>query len=132
MTFLGPTVLAVKAALSDEADERQNALAEAEGILDSGCVAHNNMWFPRITLDIHLQHNNWSEVERQAPRLEAYTSKQPLAWADFMIARGRALAAWGRGERNDNLVAEITRLRDQARQAGLVHDLPTLDAGHQR
>jgi len=127
MTFVGPTVLAVKAALSDDADERQNALAEAEDILDSGCVAHNNMWFPNITLDIHLQHNNWSEVERQATRLEAFTNEQPLAWADFMIARGRALAAWGRGERNDDLVVEITRLHDQANQAGLMHALPALE-----
>ncbi len=128
MTFIGPTVLAVKAALSDHADERHNALAEAEGILDSGCVGHNYFWFPKMVIDIHLKHNNWSEVERQATRLEAYTSEQPLAWADFMIARGRALAAVGRGERNDDLIAEIVRLRDQARQAGLVHALPALES----
>jgi class 3 adenylate cyclase/predicted ATPase len=127
MSFIGPTVLAVKAALSDDADERQEAFLEAEGLLDSGCVGHNYFWFPKIAIDMLLKHKNWSEVERQAIRLESYTSQQPLAWADFMIARARALAAVGRGERNDNLVAEIMRLRDQARQVGLVLALPALE-----
>lgn len=127
MTFIGPAVLAVKAALSDDADERQNALTEAEGILDSGCVAHNYLLCPRISIELHLELKNWSEVERNATRLETYTSKQPLAYPDFMIARGRALAAWGRGERNDGLIAEITRLREQANQAGLIYALPALE-----
>ena len=36
-----------------------------------------------------------------------------------MIARGRALAAWGRGTRTQELVTEIGRLTEVARRKGL-------------
>ena len=61
----------------------------------------------------------WDEVERHAKRLEAYTHDQPLAWPDFMMARGRALASWGRGNRDADLVTELKRLRDVAVGAGM-------------
>jgi len=61
----------------------------------------------------------WDEVERHARRLEAYTREQPLPWSDFVIARGRALAAWGQGMRNESLLAELRRLHQLAAQRGL-------------
>jgi class 3 adenylate cyclase/tetratricopeptide (TPR) repeat protein len=128
MTFIGPSVLAVKAALSDNSDERQSALAEAEGILESGCLAHNYNNFANVSIDLHLELNKWNEVERQTTWLETRTSEHPLTWSDFMIARGRSLAAFGRGERNDELTTEITRLRKQASRAGMKLVLPAFDS----
>jgi tetratricopeptide (TPR) repeat protein len=119
MTFLGPSVLAIKAALTDDRDDCREALAEAESILDSGCVAHNHFWFARTAIDHALAIGEWDEVERHARRLEAYTREQPLPWSDFVIARGRALAAWGRGIRNESLLAELRRLHELAAQQGL-------------
>jgi class 3 adenylate cyclase/tetratricopeptide (TPR) repeat protein len=119
MTFFGPTALAIWAAVSDEPEDARAALAEAERLLDSGCVAHNHFWVGRTAIDYTLSIGDWDEAERHAARLEAYTREQPLAWPDFMIARGRALAAWGRGTRTQELVTEIGRLTEVARRKGL-------------
>ena len=127
MTFIGPSVLADWAALAEDMDERRSALAEAEQILDAGAVAHNHFWFARSAIDVALANGDWDEAERFAARLEAYTREQPLDWPDFMIARGRALAAWGRGERSDALTAEVSRLTDLARQAELKIDVTTFE-----
>ncbi len=127
MTFIGPTVLAHWAAVSENPDERRKALEEAEHILDSGCVAHNHFWFAQTAIDLALTIGEWDEAERYATRLETYTREQPLPWPDFMIARGRALAAWGQGRRGTELVAELKRLRAEAEQVSLMTAVPALD-----
>ena len=45
-----------------------------------------------------LQARDWEEAERYCDRLAGYSAKEPFPWADFIIARGRALARVGRGE----------------------------------
>jgi hypothetical protein len=119
MTFVGPSVLATKAALTDNQHEGARALEEAESILDSGCVAHNHFWFARTAMDHALSIGDWDSAERYAGRLEAYTREQPLPWSDFLIARGRALAAWGRGTRNADVLGELRRLHQVTVQQGL-------------
>ena len=119
MTFIGPSVLAIKAALAEDRDESRKALAEAESILNSGCVAHNHFYFAKFAIGHSLAVGDWNEAERYAARLETYTSEQPLPWSGFLIARGRALAAWGRGTRSGDVVAELKRLHELALRHGL-------------
>jgi tetratricopeptide (TPR) repeat protein len=119
MTFVGPSVLATNATLTEDRDASRRALEEAESILDSGCVAHNHFWFARTAIDHALAIGDWGEAERFAKRLEAYTREQALPWADFLIARGRALATWGRGTRTEDLVAEMVELHHLAVRHGL-------------
>ena len=59
--------------------------------------------------------------------LEEFTRPEPLPWCDFFIARGRALAAWGRGQRDDEILAELHHLRAEAERIGLTTALPALD-----
>ena len=73
MTFIGPALLAIKAASSDDEAVAQEALKEAEAILDSGCVSHNHFWFARIAIGHALRSHAWDGVERYAMRLESYT-----------------------------------------------------------
>jgi hypothetical protein len=112
-------VLATKAALTEDRAESRKILEEAERILDSGCVAHNHFWFAQSAIEQSLAIGDWDETERYAAKLEAYTRDQPLPWSDFLIARGRTLAAWGRGIRNEAVLAELTRLHQIAVQQGL-------------
>ena len=126
MTFIGPTVLAIGAALTEDSGKRGEALEEAQEILDSGCVAHNHFWFAQTAIDHALEIGEWDEAEHYATRLEAYTREQPLAWSDYIIAQGRALAAWGRGTRTEALVAEIKRLHDLAVKCGMKLAAPNL------
>lgn len=127
MTFIGPTVLAVEAALTEDEAASQALLIEAEGILDSGCVAHNHFWFAQIAIGHALRTGAWGHAERYADRLESYTQTEPLPWADFLIAQGRALAAWGRGKRGAGCADELQRLRSIAVDRHFQGDLIELD-----
>jgi tetratricopeptide (TPR) repeat protein len=118
-TFIGPYVLATKAALTEDPAERRKVLEESESILDSGCVAHNHFWFAQSAIEQSLKIGDWDAAERFAAKLEAYTREQPLPWSDFLIARGRALAAWGKGIRSEAVLAELTRLHQTTAQHGL-------------
>ena len=66
MTYIGPTVLAIMATLTEDPTERTKAFKEAEHFLDSGCVAHNHFWFARTAIDHALMIDEWDEAERYA------------------------------------------------------------------
>ena len=46
--------------------------------------------------------------------LAAYSADEPLPWSEFLSSRGRALAAFGRGEQSDANLRELERLRSEA------------------
>jgi hypothetical protein len=121
-------VLAQFAALSDNPAQRQQALDEAEAILDSGCVAHNQFWFAESAIDTALEDNEWDKARRFADRLENYTRQEPLPWSDFIIERARALADWGDGKRNQETEKHLDDLRSRAARAGLVSAIHAIDA----
>ena len=127
MTFIGPTVLATCAALSDNSEERQRLLAEAESILDSGCVGHNQLWFADIAIDDAISRRDWQSAERYAQRLEQFTASQPLEWSNFMIRRARALVQANQGDATEATIVELGVLKEQAQTSGLVASLPELE-----
>ncbi|MCH9046686.1 MAG: tetratricopeptide repeat protein, partial [SAR324 cluster bacterium] len=107
MHFVGPWVLACFARVTENAQKRREALREAEKVLKEGCVGHNFFWFYRDAMQACLNAGEWDEVERYAAALKEYTRPEPLPWSDFYIARGRALAAHGRGERGEGLTQQL-------------------------
>jgi len=127
MTFIGPSVLAIYAAVAEDPEASREALREAESILDSGCVAHNHVWFARTAIDHALAIKAWDLADHFAARLETFTREQPLTWPDFIIARARALAGWGRGARDDKLAGQLRDLRECAMQNGLKAAVPLID-----
>ena len=124
----GPWVLGVLALVTDDADRREQALREGEVIIQSGCVGHCCLWFYRHAMEASLQQADWDQADRFAAALEIYTKPEPLPWADLFIARGRALAAFGRGERHDAVFDALNHVRDEAARVGLEIALPALDA----
>jgi hypothetical protein len=102
-------------------------LSEAEELLCGDSVSHNFLGFYPDAMETCLQMADWNEVDRYAQALEGYTSAEPLPYTDFFIARGRALAAFGRGYRDDATMQELQRLRDEAKHIGLEVAIPALD-----
>jgi len=121
LAFFGPTVLGALAATTQDRAQRKAILAEAESVLDNGCVAHNYYWFARTAIEGALDIGAWDEAEHFATRLENYSHDQSLGWSDFVIAYGRALAAWGRGDRDAALVDKIKRLHAITTERELSH-----------
>ena len=127
-TFIGPWLLGCLAYASDDRDKSRQTLTEGEAILGQGCVSHNYLHFYQIAIDVALESHDWSEAERYAALLEDYTRAESLPWSEFYIARGRVLAAYGRGVRNSALLAELQRLHGEAERVGLWAALPSLAA----
>jgi hypothetical protein len=102
-------------------------LTEAEELLRGDSISHNFLGFYPRAMETCLQMGEWNEVDRYAQALEDYTSAEPLPYADFFIASGRALAAFGRGNRDDGAMQEVQRLRDEAEHVGLKVAIPALE-----
>jgi tetratricopeptide (TPR) repeat protein len=128
MTFLGPGLLGWLALFTDDLEERRAAFAEGEALLAAGSLSHNYFFFYQAAIEAALHPEDWAAVERHAAALEDYTRAEPLPWTDFIIGRGRALAAWGRGERDGAAVERLHALYDQAERAGLRSAAGALEA----
>ncbi|MDA0230955.1 MAG: tetratricopeptide repeat protein [Proteobacteria bacterium] len=124
--FLAAWVLGTLALVSNDAEEAAVALRDGEALLAKGCVGHNYYAFYRSAIEVALRREDWHEVDRYADALMAYASEEPLPWSEFLSARGHALAAYGRGEHGEEIVRELARLRDGARQAGLLAPLTAI------
>jgi class 3 adenylate cyclase/tetratricopeptide (TPR) repeat protein len=127
MTFLGPRVLAAMALAGGRESSRRAALQEGETIVRSGCLAHVALWFYRDALEASLNAGDWDAADDYAAAFEAYMRPEPLPWAEFFIARGRALAAHGRGRGDEATFGELQRLRAEAERLELRAPLPALE-----
>ena len=126
IAYLGAAIAGEIAAVTDAADAREAALAEGEALLAAGAVSHNHLWFRRRAMDAALRAGDWGAVEHHAAALDEYTRSEPLPWADFFVARGRALAAQGRlGNGADAHAGRPTRRRSPV---GLRSALPLIEA----
>ncbi|MHA1153131.1 MAG: hypothetical protein ACTSQ7_10795 [Alphaproteobacteria bacterium] len=125
--YCGPLILATLARATDDADERAEALSEGERMLDEGSVSHNYYEFYIEGMEDALERQDWKLVERYAEAMKAFTSIEPLPRTDFLIARGRALAAFGRGGPDVATLDELRRLRDEAERIGFATSLPALE-----
>src|SRR5262245_63977953 len=98
--FMCPLRLGQLAATTENPQARQQALDEGERLLRAGAVSHNHLWFYHFAMEAALSTRSWASVDRFAAMLEDFTRAEPLPWSDFLIARGRVLAAFGRGRRD--------------------------------
>jgi tetratricopeptide (TPR) repeat protein len=127
MTFLGPRVLAATALVTASGPGRRAALAEGETIVRAGCLAHLGLWFYRDAIEASLNAADCDSAERYADALEAFTRPEPLPWSDFLIARGKVLAAVGRGQRDGETRLRLERLIDEARRLELLTAMPAME-----
>ena len=125
--FHGPNILGGLAlALTDPGEARQ-ALAEGEAIIRAGSVGHNPLRFYPDAIDVSLALGDWDEADRHVDALDQFTRPEPLAWSNFFIARGRALAALGRGRRTQQIRRELERLRGEAHSLDYRTALPAIE-----
>jgi tetratricopeptide (TPR) repeat protein len=126
--FVGPILYGDLARAAQDSGERAQALHEGEALLDAGAVSHNHFWFGSIAIEAAFEQEDWDGIEYYCARLERYSAPEPLPWSDLVIARGRALARFGRGERSEALRTILSELRGTAARAEFNAALPALDA----
>ena len=82
----------------------------------------NALYFRRHLIERALRNGDWALATAQADILEREAGH--VLYAAFVAERGRALAAWGRGERGPELRAELALLRERAHAAGVRAPFP--------
>jgi len=128
ITFHGAGICGAIARALDARDERRAALSEGEELIRTGGVGHNQLWFYPEAIEVALELADYDETERYATLLEDFTRPEPLPWSDYFIARGRMLAAVGRGKRNSGTIEALHRLRKEGQRLGYDLALPAIEA----
>jgi tetratricopeptide (TPR) repeat protein len=123
IAFWGPIVLGAISRASTDASRRDEALSEGEAILNRGSVSHNYFWFYRDAIEVSLDEQDWNRADQYAAALETYFRDESSVWAAFVVARGRALAEFGRGERGNPLLSRIRNLHAEAVRLGMRSEL---------
>lgn len=127
MTFHGAGALGVLALATGDLTERHSALKGAEKMLRENAVGHNQLEFYEDAMETCLQIAEWDEVNKYAQALEDFTREEPLPRSEYFIARGRLLAACGRGIRGSTIKTELQGLVEQADQVGLKYTIPAIE-----
>jgi class 3 adenylate cyclase/tetratricopeptide (TPR) repeat protein len=123
---IGPWIHGVCALIEPDRAARLRLLEEGEKQLALGCVSHNHLQLRELAIDALLELDDWSSVEANCDRLRAYTAAEPMAMSAFVIARGLALARFGRGERSEELHASLLRLHADGTRTELNNFLPAI------
>lgn len=116
LVFVGGWLWGSLALVTDDPRTRARALAEGERRLKEGTIGSGYLIFYRYAMEACLNCSAWEDAIRYAQALEDFTRPEPLPPSDLYIARGRALAAFGQGKRDEAILKELHRLRDQAQR----------------
>ncbi len=127
-TFVGPLCLGILALVTEDPTVRREALAEGEMALAEECVSHNYLWFYQDAMSVCVGLGDRAAVLRYADALEEYFRAEPLRWSDYYVRWGRALAAFGAGDKGEKSLGDLRRLRQQAEDFGVATAFPALDA----
>ncbi len=127
MSFGGPRMLGHFIRISQDTHAQDNAISEAEEIIASGCVGHNQPFFYRDAIEVMVSREDWVQVQRHADSLEAFSGQEGLPWSDFYVARARALASSNSDPKSSDSAHVLRLLRNEAVGFGLRSSLPAIE-----
>ncbi len=128
MLFLGAQIYGVLARIESDPQARRQALLLGEAQLAGGGLSHHYFVFYECAIQASLGARGWAEAECYCNQLETFTAAEPITWADFIVARGRALCRFGRGEAGADLAATLQTLCRQAADAECQLYMPDMEA----
>jgi tetratricopeptide (TPR) repeat protein len=124
----GGFVLGAVVLLARGRKTRESALAEADELLGRGAGSHGEVRFYRDAIDAALGAGDPRQAMRYVGLLHAYSRNDTQPWSDFIIARGRALAAIGAGRGDAATGRELRQLMADAKRLGYVWAQPAMRA----
>ena len=127
MGFTGAWALGIVASATDDPEYRRRVLAEGEALLDRS-NSHAPLSFCVLAIEASLQRNEWSAAEHYSARLEMLTRPDPTPWPNYFIARGRTLAAFGRGDHGSEVIKKLRKVHQETSRAELKFALPEIEA----
>jgi hypothetical protein len=110
MTLRAAASLRVLVLATENEETRREAWQEAEALLAAGSISHNYYNFSEEAIETCPRLQDWDELDCFATALKTYNSAESLARCTYVVARGRALAAFGRGRRDSQTIEELRRI----------------------
>jgi predicted ATPase len=132
VAYMGPCILGTLALVTTDPARRREALQEGQALLERGCASHNYFWFYRYAIESSLAEGDWDATDTYTRALAGYFCAEPMPWAEFIVAAGRALLEFGRRGPDGPVIAQLRGLRDEAARLGIKRELARLDAALQR
>jgi tetratricopeptide (TPR) repeat protein len=132
MGYWGAALLAVSARFSLDPGARAALTAEAEALLDGKAVSHNHYIARRHFIEMGRELGDPDVMESHAAKLAAFHRGEPMPFADFIVRRGRVLAAALRGAPSAAMATEAETLLDLAARARAVRLTEGIDAALRR
>jgi hypothetical protein len=138
MTYWGPALLADNAWIAEDQGERQAFVAEAETLLAGKVLAHNHYLARRTLIELGRTLADPDMMEDQCAKLAAFFQiearplRETMPLADFLVRRGRVLAAALRGNPVPEMITEAGALVDWSTRTGAVRLGAGLDAARRR
>jgi class 3 adenylate cyclase/tetratricopeptide (TPR) repeat protein len=126
--FLGPALFAAMAGVAEGAAERRRCLEEGHAMLGADCVAPSRLMFYRDAIEASLEDGNWDDALRYADALEQSVASEPIAFAQLVAARGRAMVAFRRDGPRPDVIAELTSVRARLLRASFGGFVAGIDA----
>jgi class 3 adenylate cyclase/tetratricopeptide (TPR) repeat protein len=126
--YTGAAILGGLARVTEDPQQRSEVLSLGEALLAKGAVGHNFLEFYEDAMEASLENEEWKQALRYAALLEDYVGSEPLPLTDLLLARTRALVAFGQGKRDESLFRELRRLVEEAREHELMLVVPALEA----
>jgi tetratricopeptide (TPR) repeat protein len=124
-SYFLPLGLGLAALIARNAEDRAAALAEGEHVLRDGAISHNFLFFYRYAMEACIVAKDWANLDRYATALERSLAEEPVPMVEFLVSRGRAIAAAGRGQ---DAARELERLLARANACGWQAVVPALEA----
>jgi tetratricopeptide (TPR) repeat protein len=119
ISFNGPCILGRLQTVTCSAGVRAQYHARGLELLSHNRRGRNYLEFYRSSIEAALKYEQWPEIEPYCTALTEYSKDEPLRWAEFYAARGRALAGFGAGDRSTEIMARLRQLRADAQGAGM-------------
>ena len=121
--FIGPWVLSTLALVEPDIDAGVARLAQAQDLLDQGCVAHNAYRYYINAIESGLLHGRVDAVLALAERFAASVASDPSPWASYHIALARASAGWLQ-QPSASSAADVRGLMQQGEALGVAWVMP--------
>ncbi len=118
--FNGPAVLGALACVTDDAHERELALAEGEAILDRAGQATSHIAFSRDAIEACLHARDWARARHYADRLDERFRGTPIPLVDLVVHAARLWSALGGSDPSmtPDTALELERLRARIAATG--------------
>jgi len=100
----------------------------AEKLLSKGSVFHNYLEFYEFAIEASLRFEEWDEALRFARTLEKNVETEPLARCELLATRGRLLADFGRGRRDNTFASDLRHLHEQFSSLKMLLFLPKIES----